>query len=60
MDRIGMLGIGVILVILGFILQTGLIAWLINAIGIILIVVGVVLVVLGVIKVFTGSSRSDY
>lgn len=60
MDRIGMLGIGVILVVLGIIMRWNLIDWLIDFSGLIFIVIGVVLVVLGVIKMFTGSSRSDY
>jgi hypothetical protein len=62
MDRIGMLGVGVILVILGIILRWNLIDWLIDLSGLILLVVGVVLIVLGLIKMFTGSgsSQTDY
>ena len=62
MDRIGMLGVGVILVILGIILRWNLVDWLIDLSGLILLVVGVVLIVLGLIKMFTGSgsSQTDY
>ena len=56
MDKIGMLGIGVILVILGIVLQMDT---LINFIGFSLIALGVVLFVLGLIKTFSGS-ESDY
>ncbi len=60
MDRIGMLGIGVILVILGIIMRWDLIKWLIDLSGLILIIIGVVLIVLGLIKMFSGNSGSDY
>ena len=60
MDRIGMLGIGVILVILGIVLRWNLIDFLVDLTGLILLVVGVVLIVLGVIKMFSGNSSSDY
>ena len=60
MDRIGMLGIGVILVILGIVLRWNLIDFLVDLTGLILLVVGVVLIVLGLIKMFTGKSETDY
>ena len=60
MERIGMLGIGVILVILGIVLRWNLIDFLVDLTGLILLVVGVVLIVLGLIKMFTGSSQTDY
>ena len=60
MDRIGMLGIGVILAILGIILRWNLIDFLVDVAGLILLVVGVVLIVLGLIKMFTGKSQTDY
>ena len=60
MERIGMLGIGVILVILGIIMRWDLIKWLIDLSGLILIIIGVVLIVLGLIKMFSGNSSSDY
>lgn len=60
MERIGMLGIGVILVILGIVLRWNLIDFLVDLTGLILLVVGVVLIVLGLIKMFSGNSSSDY
>ncbi len=60
MERIGMLGIGVILVILGIILRWNLIDFLVDLTGLILLVVGVVLIVLGLIKMFSGKSETDY
>ena len=60
MDRIGMLGIGVILVILGIVLRWNLIDFLVDLTGLILLVVGIVLIVLGVIKMFSGNSSRDY
>ena len=60
MERIGMLGIGVILVILGIVLRWNLIDFLVDLTGLILLIVGIVLIVLGLIKMFSGNSRSDY
>jgi uncharacterized membrane protein len=60
MERIGMLGIGVILVILGIVLRWNLIDFLVDLTGLILLVVGVVLIVLGLIKMFSGKSQTDY
>lgn len=60
MERIGMLGIGVILVILGIVLRWNLIDFLVDLTGLILLVVGVVLIVLGLIEMFSGNSQSDY
>ena len=60
MERIGMLGIGVILVILGVVLRWNLIDFLVDLTGLILLVVGVVLIVLGLFKMFTGKSQTDY
>ncbi|MCY4529783.1 MAG: hypothetical protein OXD46_12220 [Chloroflexi bacterium] len=60
MERIGMLGIGVILVILGIILRWNLIDFLVDLTGLILLVVGVVLIVLGLIKMFSGKSQTGY
>ena len=60
MERIGMLGIGVILVILGIVLRWNLIDFLVDLTGLILLVVGVVLIVLGLIKMFSGNSQTDY
>ena len=60
MERIGMLGIGVILVMLGIVLRWNLIDFLVDLTGLILLVVGVVLIVLGLIKMFSGKSQTDY
>jgi hypothetical protein len=59
MDRIGMLGIGVVLTILGAIIVSGILDWLIDLSGLIMLVIGIILVVLGLIKTFSGS-ESDY
>lgn len=60
MEKIGMLGIGVILVILGVVLRWNLIDFLVDLTGLILLIVGIVLIVLGLIKLFSGNSSSDY
>ncbi len=48
------------LAFLGFVLRTGLIKWLIDATGLILIILGIVLLVIGVIQMFSGKGRGSY
>ena len=54
MDRIGMLGIGVVLVpyLAQLLCRCILIDWLIDLSGLIMLVIGIILVVLGLIKTF--------
>ena len=56
----GLLIAGIVLAFLGFVLRTGLIKWLIDATGLILIILGIVLIVIGVIQMFSGKGRGSY
>lgn len=53
----GLLVAGLVLAFLGLVLRTGLIKWLIDATGLILIILGIVLAVIGVIQMFSGRGR---
>ena len=56
----GLVIAGIVLAFLGFVLRTGLIKWLIDATGLILIIIGIVLLVIGVIQMFSGRSSSSF
>ncbi len=60
--NIGTFGIGIILLVLGFILKSRLIEWLLDLSGWVLMIVGIILVVVSVIQFFSGnkSSGSNY
>lgn len=58
----GLLVAGIFLVLLGALIQSDLVAWLINIIGIIIIVAGVIVGIVGLVKMFSGGNggSSDF
>jgi uncharacterized membrane protein YqaE (UPF0057 family) len=56
----GLIVTAIFLVLLGAILRSGLIAWLINIIGLLLIALGVILGIIGVIYLVSGKTRRGY
>ena len=50
----GLVFIGGILVVVGFLLQSRLIEWLLDVMGLILIIVGIIVVVVGLVSLATG------
>lgn len=58
----GVLIAGVFLIFLGFLIQSDFLSWLLDILGLVVIVAGVVLGVYGLIKMFSGSKSgaSDY
>ncbi len=57
MSNAGWVAIGAVLIILGLILQSGIIAWLINIIGWLIIILGIIVVVLGIGSLIFGRRR---
>ena len=53
----GLLIVGFILAFLGIVLRTGLIQWIIDVTGMVLIILGIVLIVIGVIQVLLSWGR---
>ena len=51
----GMVALGVILLVVGILLRSGLIQWLLDLMGLILIVVGVITVIVGLVGLITGK-----
>ena len=59
----GMIVAGLVLVILGFLVKSGLVEWLLDIIGIVIIIGGAVVGIVGLIRLFGGggsSSSQDY
>ena len=65
MNKLGggsLLVIGIFLVILGFLIQSAILEWLLDIVGIIVIVGGAIVGIVGLIKLFSGGkgSSSDF
>lgn len=62
MGGFGILFIGVSLVIVGWLVQSNILEWLLDVIGVIIIVAGVILGIVGIVKMFSGGDggSSDF
>ena len=58
----GFLVIGVSLVIVGWLVQSNILEWLLDVIGVIIIIGGVILGIVGIVKMFSGGDggSSDF
>ncbi len=54
-----LLVVGIVLVVLGWFVQSNLFEWLLNIIGIIIIVAGVIVVIVAGITALTGRNKSS-
>ena len=57
LGKSGWVGIGIIFLVVGILLRSGLIQWLLDLMGLILIVVGIITVIGGLIGMITGKKR---
>ena len=57
LGKSGWVGIGIILLVVGILLRSGLIQWLLDLMGLILIIVGVIAIGAGLINMITGKNR---
>ena len=57
LGKTGWVGIGIILLVVGILLRSGLIQWLLDLMGLILIGLGVIAVIAGLIGMITGKNR---
>ncbi len=53
----GWITLGIIMLVVGILLRSGLIQWLLDLMGLILIVLGVIAVIAGLIGMITGKNR---
>ena len=58
----GILFIGVSLVIVGWLVKSNILEWLLDVIGVIIIIAGVILGIVGIVKMFSGGDggSSDF
>ena len=54
----GLVLAGILVIIFGFLIRSGLIEWLLDIVGIVIIVTGAVIGLIGLIKVFSGGGES--
>lgn len=58
----GLVIAGIFIAIVGWLIRSDILEWLLNIVGFVVIIVGVILVVYGLVKMFSGgeSTSSDY
>lgn len=58
----GLLLAGVVLIIVGFFVQSGILEWLLDVIGFVVVALGVMLGIVGLVQMFSGGRKqaSDY
>lgn len=55
----GLVLAGILIVFLGFLIKSDLLEWLLELIGIVLIVCGAIVGIIGLIQLFSGGGSSD-
>ena len=55
LGKSGWVGIGLILLVAGILLKTGLIQWLLDLMGVLLIIAGVIITIVGLVGLLTGK-----
>jgi hypothetical protein len=61
MDKLGGFGlivVGLALVLLGWLVQSGIVEFLLDIIGVVIIIGGAVVGIVGIVKLFTGGGSS--
>ena len=57
---LGLLFIGLVIVVLGVLIQSAIIEWLLDVVGWIAIIGGAVIGIIGLVRMFTGGGSSGY
>ena len=57
MGKSSLILIGIVLIIIGALLRSGLIQRLLDFMGIILVIIGVIVLIVGLVQMITGRSR---
>ena len=55
----GLIVVAIVLLLLGIVLTSGILDWLIDLTGVLLILIGVVMGIVGLVQVFSGGSKSS-
>ena len=57
---LGLVVVGLFIVVLGVLIQSAIIEWLLDIVGWMAIIGGAIVGVVGIVKMFTGSDSSGY
>ena len=57
---LGLLFIGLVIVVLGVLIQSAIIEWLLDVVGWIAIIGGAIIGIVGLVRMFTGGGSSGY
>ena len=60
MSPIALLVVGIVLIVLGWFVQSNIFEWLLNVLGVIIIIIGVVVVIIAGVSAFSGRSKSSF
>ena len=55
----GLIVVAILLVLLGLVLRLGIIDWLIDATGFLLILIGVIMGIVGLVQLFSSGNKSS-
>jgi|TARA_B100000749_G_C18276815_1_gene402673 hypothetical protein len=57
MAKSSLIVIGIVLIIIGALLRSGLIQWLLDFMGILLLIIGGITLIVGLVQMITGRSK---
>ena len=60
MNPVALLVVGIVLIVLGWFVQSNLFEWLLNVLGIIIIIIGVVVVIIAGVSAFSGRNKNSF
>ncbi len=58
MSPAALLVVGIVLIILGWFVQSNIFEWLLNVLGVIIIIIGVVVLIIAAFSAFSGRNRN--
>ena len=58
MSPAALLVVGIVLIILGWFVQSNIFEWLLNVLGVIIIIIGVVVLIIAGVSAFSGRNRN--
>ncbi len=56
---LGLFVVGVFLLFLGWLVQSNIVEWLLDILGIIIIIAGVIVIIVAIVTLFTGRNKSS-
>ncbi len=60
MSPAALLVIGIVLIVLGWFVQSNIFEWLLNVLGVIIIIIGVLVVIIAGVSAFSGRNKNSF